>query len=225
MEAATARENRSGITGWHKIEMLFKAILSCIYESYTMSVVTENNHEYYLNEREGYALVSAKEIIEATLVEDEEDGGYHVCEHTPEMFARVVQKFEKTPMRPILIMSMTVGTHTSDLIDMHPRVYIKAALRNEYNDKIVFVNSSNRVRREVKRIEKPECKMYPTRAEGWSLMKKRMSAPIPFWRELQKRLCEEEERRRADDFTKGEKLFFVGYLLAMILYLVVFRNY
>ena len=189
--------------------------------NHTMSIKSEINNEYYLDNRPGYTR-EAGEIINTRIVKDEEDCGYQVCEPTPQILARVVGEFESIMLKPVLIM-----INSRSLVD-NTRVHIKAAFRNEHTGRIHLVTSSNRNRIQRKELEKPRYRTYKTSAEGWFVIRTRMSAPIPFWRELQNRLREEEEekkrreeKRREEDFALYEKIFFIAYFLAMVMYLVL----
>jgi len=193
--------------------------------NHTMSITSEINHEYYLDNSPGYTR-EVEEIINARMVEDDEHCGYQVCEPTPQMLHRVAGEFELVLLKPILIMM-----DSKSLVD-NTRVHIKAALKNEHTGRIHLVTSSNRNRIQRKQLEKPMCRTYKTAAEGWTLTRTRMTAPAPFWRELQKILQKEEEekkrieeKRREEDFALYEKLFFIAYFISLVMYLVSFWIY
>jgi len=134
-------------------------------------------HAYYLGDLPG-TLQYAKdreELLNCLLVEDGNDVGFQMCEHSIENLRRVIPHTQGKKDWKILLMISA---------DFEGEIWLKAALLNKTTGKIALLSSTNK----KEHIESRGSRAIKSLDKEWFVGHYRMLAPAMFWRELKNRL-------------------------------------
>ena len=134
-------------------------------------------HQYYFGDMPGTLQYNkeVRELIDCQLVDDSDDCGFQLCEHSVENLRRVTPHTQrKTDWKIILMMK-----HEND-----NEIWLKAALLNKTTGKVALMSSTNL----RENIEKRNNRAIKTVDGNWFVGHYRMTAPVVFWSELKNRL-------------------------------------
>ena len=134
-------------------------------------------HQYYFGDMPGTLQYNkeVRELIDCQLVDDIDDCGFQLCEHSVENLRRVTPHTQrKTDWKIILMMK-----HEND-----NEIWLKAALLNKTTGKVALMSSTNL----RENIEKRNNRAIKTVDGNWFVGHYRMTAPVVFWSELKNRL-------------------------------------
>ena len=131
-------------------------------------------NQYYFGDKPGTLQYkkTVEELLAFELLDNIENCGYSLCEHSLENLLRITPNTKKNINWKILLM---MRSERSD-----GRISIKAALQDRITGNIALLTSTN----------KKECLNRPIKTldDTWFVGHYRMSAPIIFWKELKNRL-------------------------------------
>jgi len=134
-------------------------------------------HQYYFGDMPGTLQYNkeVRELIDCQLVDDSDDCGFQLCEHSVENLRRVTPHTQrKTDWKIILMMRA----------ENDSEIWLKAALLNKTTGKVALMSSANL----RENIEKRNNRAIKTVDGNWFVGHYRMSAPVVFWSELKNRL-------------------------------------
>lgn len=135
-------------------------------------------NEYYFGDLPGTIQYKKEpqDLIDLQLVEDMNDRGFTLCDHSMENLRRIIPHTQKIENWKILLMMSTE-------VD-GGEIWLKAALLNKTTGKVALLTSTNNQDNLVRR----EHRAIKTHDGTWFVGHYRMSAPVIFWKELKNRL-------------------------------------